>query len=90
MGEESVLNAQQLNNMAQSIKMYPVISSNIVAIGYDEKSRLLRVMFKGGANYLYSNVEPEMYNAIVSAESVGKSLTENVVRHKEKYKYIKL
>ena len=40
--------------------------------------------------YLYEGVEPEIYTKLCEAESVGKALSEYVIRQKDKYKYIKL
>lgn len=84
------LTKEQIDEVVKSIQMYKVISSNIVAIGYNETNKILRVLFKGNNSYLYFNVEPEVYNNLMSCESVGKTLNESVVRHKDKYKYIKL
>lgn len=84
------LSEEQLSQIVTNIKMTPVISSNIVAIGYDKENKILRVIFKGNSSYLYFNVEEEIYNNLAQSESKGKTLNESVVRHKDKYKYIKI
>ena len=84
------LSQEQLSQIVTNIKMTPVISSNIVALGYDKKNKILRVIFKGNSSYLYFNVEEEIYNNLAQSESKGKTLNESVVRHKDKYKYIKI
>lgn len=84
------LSQEQLSQIVTNIKMTPVISSNIVAIGYDKENKILRVIFKGNSSYLYFNVEEEIYNNLAQSESKGKTLNESVVRHKDKYKYIKI
>lgn len=84
------LGQEQLSQIVTNIKMTPVISSNIVAIGYDKENKILRVIFKGNSSYLYFNVEEEIYNNLAQSESKGKTLNESVVRHKDKYKYIKI
>lgn len=84
------LSQEQLSQIVTNIKMTPVISSNIVAIGYDRENKVLRVIFKGNSSYLYFNVEEEVYNNLAQSESKGKTLNESVVRQKDKYKYIKI
>lgn len=84
------LSQEQLSQIITNIKMTPVISSNIVALGYDKENKILRVIFKGNSSYLYFNVEEEIYNNLAQSESKGKTLNESVVRHKDKYKYIKI
>ena len=77
-------------DIAKNIKMYPVISSNIVAIGYDIDSKILKVIFKNNSSYIYTNVEENMWNLLCNSESKGKFLTENITRNKERYKYYKV
>lgn len=79
-----------LEEIVKNIKMYKIASSNITALGYDENNKVLRVIFKNNSSYIYTNVEPEVWHIIINSESKGKSLNENIVRHKEKYKYYKL
>ena len=79
-----------LVEIVKNIKMYKIASSNITALGYDENNKVLRVIFKNNSSYIYTNVEPEVWQIIINSESKGKSLNENIVRHKEKYKYYKL
>lgn len=79
-----------IDTLVKSIKMYPVASSNISAIGYNENDKTLRVIFKGNSSYLYFNVEPQIWQQLSISESKGRTLNECVTKHKEKYKYIKL
>lgn len=79
-----------LEEIVKNIKMYKIASSNITALGYDENNKVLRVIFKNNSSYIYTNVEPEVWQIIINSESKGRSLNENIVRHKEKYKYYKL
>jgi len=52
--------------------MFPVIgSSNIMAIGYHNESRELRVQFKGGKTYAYADVPPETHMSLMTSESKG-------------------
>lgn len=82
--------AEQINEFVKNIQMMKVFSTNLLAIGYDSNRKILRVIFKGNSSYLYFNVEPEIWETLKNSESKGKTLNENVIRHKEKYKYIKL
>lgn len=82
-----------LHEKAKLIELKPVNSTNIGGIGYSDEHHLLKVAFKnktGYSTYLYENVEPELYDGICKAESIGKALSENIIKNKDKYKYIKL
>lgn len=81
---------EQINVIVQNTPLLPVYSFNIQGIGYNEQSKNLRVLFKGGGNYIYFNVEPEIYEQIKTSQSKGKTLNESVVKHKDKYKYIRI
>jgi hypothetical protein len=54
--------------------MKKVKSSNIAEVGYDESTRILDVLFKGGGHYRYQDVPPEKYKALMKAPSIGKHL----------------
>lgn len=81
---------EQINEIIKNTQLVPVYSTNIQAIGYNEQQQILRVLFKGGGNYIYFNVEPNIYEQIKTSQSKGKTLNECVVRHKDKYKYLKI
>jgi non-canonical purine NTP pyrophosphatase (RdgB/HAM1 family) len=49
----------------------PVESSDIVSIGYDEKTRILEIEFRGDRTYQYRDVEPEAHQYFMKAESHG-------------------
>ena len=65
-----------------NFKTQKVNSSNIDEIGYDEKNRLLLVVFKdkgrGVSKYHYYPVEKEMYNALMKSSSKGSYFAENI------------
>jgi inosine/xanthosine triphosphate pyrophosphatase family protein len=50
----------------------PVESSDIVSIGYDPETRLLEVEFNAGRIYQYREVEPDIYEHFIRAESYGR------------------
>lgn len=54
-----------------AIKMTPVSSLSIKAIGYDDDTSTLAVQFDSGI-YHYKGVSPEQHDALVNAESIGK------------------
>lgn len=53
-------------------------SQNVEAVGYDTAARTLRVMFKGGRTYDYSQVSAERFAALVSAPSIGEYHARNI------------
>lgn len=84
------LSVEQINDIVKNIKMYRVFSTNIIAIGYDEKHKILRIIFKGDSSYLYFNVEKELWDNLYNSDSKGKTLRESIISQKDKYKYLKL
>lgn len=55
-----------------------VTSSNIDAIGYDPMQRVLKVVFKSGSIYDYYEVGQEVYDDLMSAESIGRTFNQTV------------
>jgi hypothetical protein len=53
------------------MKLKPVSSSSINAIGYDPESRTLHVEFASGRTYTYRGVDPEEHDALINAKSIG-------------------
>lgn len=58
----------------KEIPLTPVESSNVEAIGYDPESKRARVRYRGGATYIYEGVEPELFQVIQTAPSIGKAI----------------
>lgn len=81
---------ENLQEIIKEIQMFKVYSTNIVALGYDESRKILRVIFKGNSSYLYFNVEPEVWENLKNSESKGRTLSESIIKQKDKYKYIKI
>jgi hypothetical protein len=65
----------------------PVVSSNVVSIGYGVESRILEVEYSSGGVYQYSNVPPEIARDVLNAPSIGKYLNQYV---KKLYVCVKL
>lgn len=66
------------------MKMIPVKSSNVIAIGYEANK--LYVDFASG-RYEYDNVPKEVYDNFLKAESKGKYMWANI---RSKYSYRRL
>lgn len=64
-------------------------SSNVDLLQYWVKTRVLEVYFKKGGHYKYFDISPEMFEAIASAESVGKELRSRIISNKD-IKYEKI
>jgi hypothetical protein len=56
------------------VEMQYVESSNIEAVGYDEKAKELHVLFRSGATYVYHAVPSELHQELMSAPSKGSFL----------------
>lgn len=55
-----------------------VDSSNIEAIGYEDASQELHVLFLSGGHYVYSNVPPEIFDEFMNAASKGSFLNREI------------
>lgn len=82
-----------------NIDMKPVKSSQINAVGYDAASKTLAIEFKGGGKvdaprppslYHYANVEPELFEDMMVAESVGSFFYKNIKPDSKKYPYTRI
>lgn len=69
------------------IEKEQVSSSNVEAVGYDEKTETLRVWFLSGSIYDYKGVRKMEYEALRDAPSVGSYLHRNI---KGQYAYEKV
>lgn len=64
------------------MKMIPILSGNIIYIGYDENSKKLRVKLKSSM-YEYNNVPKHVYINFLSEKSKVKFFHSNI-RHRFK------
>ncbi len=64
-----------------------VTSSNVASIGYDPNTMTLEVEFRSGSIYQYFDVPEVEYRNLISAESVGRYLNQNV---KGNYRYTQI
>jgi len=65
----------------------PVSSSNIASVGYDANSSTLEIEFNNGAVYQYFDVNENIYEELIAAESVGGYLASNI---KGRFRYSKV
>ena len=56
----------------------PVSSSAISSVGYDRKEKTLELEFSSGGVYDYYEVPPEVYAELLSAESKGRFISEQI------------
>jgi KTSC domain len=61
-----------------AVERVSVASSNLVSVGYDERSEILEVEFKGGRVYQYMNVPQIVYDQLMSASSQGSYFNANI------------
>lgn len=54
------------------MRLKPVESEMLVAVGYDQKSHSLVAVFRTGETYRYKNVPSFVHELLMSAESKGK------------------
>ena len=83
------INNESLMDTVKNIIMYKTSSSNVHSIGYDNNNHILKVIFHGGGTYIYLGVPEFLWKELISCESKGKYLQENITRNK-KYQYLKL
>lgn len=60
------------------MKLTPIESSLILAIGYDKGTQVLEVVLRNELSYEYDGVPPEVYEMFMRAESKGRFFVENV------------
>jgi KTSC domain len=53
------------------VDLLHVKSTNITSVGYDKKSRVLRILFREGSMYDFEGVPPQLFNQLMAAESKG-------------------
>jgi hypothetical protein len=69
-----------------------VVSSQILAVGYDSELQVLEIEFKRkgdapGGVYQYFDVEPEQHQAFMQAESIGSHFGKHI---RGKFKFTKI
>ncbi len=62
----------------QAIAMLPVSSSMAAKVGYDCEREILQIEFNSGLVYQYADVEPETWECLQSADSIGRFYNEEI------------
>ena len=60
------------------MKMIPVASSAILAIGYDRSTRRMRIQFVEGNTYSFCHVPEVVFDAFLKSPSKGTFYTERI------------
>ena len=61
------------------MKLKPVDSEMLEAVGYDAKSRVLEVIFNSGGRYRYKEVPPFEYDGLMRADSIGQYMHKRII-----------
>lgn len=69
------------------MRMQPVTSSNLDAVGYDAQSQILRIQFKSSGTYDYFAVPARIYQGLMSAASLGGYHAANI-KHAFRYQKV--
>lgn len=75
------------NGIYHSMKMVPVDSTTINAVGYDAEKQKLRIIFSKNDVYDYKKVPEKVFKELLKAESKGTFFN---LRVKEKFLYYRL
>ncbi len=70
------------------MKIIPVASTNIEAIGYDEATLILRVVFRNGSVYEYLGVPLKVFGEFKAAPSKGRFVN-SALRRRYRYRRIR-
>jgi hypothetical protein len=63
------------------MRLEPVESSMLAAIGYDAGLQALVVLYNSGKAYQYLQVPEEVYLALMEARSKGRYMLDQVIEH---------
>ena len=61
------------------MKMHPVESSMISAVGYDTQSKEMEVVFNSGAVWRYEDVPKDVFNGLLESGSKGSYMLPKVL-----------
>lgn len=70
----------------KNIQFQSVQSSNIQSVGYDETTSSMYVKYSSGT-YKYDNVDKKVYEDLLSSDSKGRFMNENI---KGQFNYSKM
>lgn len=61
------------------MKLKPVESEMLEAVGYDANLRILEVIFNSGDRYRYKGVPAFEYDGLMKAESLGRYMHKRII-----------
>ena len=61
------------------MRLDPVDSSMLAAVGYDPELRALVVLFNSGKAYQYHDVPPDVFQGLTEARSKGRYMLDHVI-----------
>jgi hypothetical protein len=61
------------------MRLDPVESSMLAAVGYDPKLKALVVLFNSGKAYQYLNVPQEVFQGLTEARSKGRYMLDHII-----------
>ena len=62
----------------ENVERIPVESSNLESVGYSKVDEMLEIEFKSGSVYRYYDVEEEVYEGLMDADSHGSFFHYNI------------
>ena len=68
------------------MKLTPVESSMIYAVGYDGETRELEIFYHSGRVYRYEEVGEKVYKGLLEAKSKGKYMNTEIIGVFDNYK----
>ena len=63
------------------MKLRPVQSEMLKLVGYDDRLRILEVVFNTGDQYQYKEVPADEFEGLMSAESIGQYMHKHIIGH---------
>ena len=75
------LRSEPAPEIISRIKRVPVESTALASAGYSRSLRALEIEFRNGAIYRYLEVDPSIFDALLSASSKARFYDQNI-RHK--------
>ena len=87
MGTVVPFSAAKAGSRPKRLRLQPVDSSAVEAIGYNGHERLLDIRYPSGEVYRYFDVSPQRHRALLEAESIGRYVNEHI---KPNYRFEKL
>ena len=61
------------------MRLKPVESEMLEAVGYDANLRILEVIFNSGDRYRYKEVPAFEYDGLMNAESIGRYMHKRII-----------